>query len=115
MVTEVPESINCPRCSESKLHLAREKNTGIEVAQCPKCRGLWFRAGDLPKLLRLPAEMFQIPGSALHVSRRCPACVVRMMGFRFPDSLFEIEVCEKCGGLWLDEGEYEQIRALQRR
>ena len=115
MAREVSEPMKCPRCSESKLALAREKSTGIEVAQCPKCQGLWFRGGDLAKLLRLPAQLFQIPANTLHVGRRCPICAIRLSAFRFPNSLFEIEVCEKCGGLWLDEGEYEQIRALQRR
>jgi len=95
--------------------MMREKNTGLEVGQCPKCKGLWFAGGSLAKMLRLPDETFLPPNTALHVSRRCPTCRIRMCGFRFPDALFEIEVCEQCRGVWLDEGEYEQIRSLRSR
>jgi Zn-finger nucleic acid-binding protein len=36
-----------------------------------------------------------------------------MCALRLPNALFEIEICEKCLGVWLDEGEYEQIRQSQ--
>jgi Zn-finger nucleic acid-binding protein len=107
--------IDFPRCVRSELKPVREKSSGITLGACPKCNGLWFSGGDLPKLLHVQPTVFAPPPSALHGHRRCPLCKERMCAFRFPDTLFEIEVCETCKGVFLDEGEYEEIRKLAGR
>jgi Zn-finger nucleic acid-binding protein len=108
-------SLDCPRCADTELKLVRESRTGLELGVCPKCKGMWFDGGVLPRLLNVPAAGFQPPAQSLHVHRRCPVCHQRMCGFRFPNTLSEIEVCEKCLGVWLDEGEYDMIRGALRR
>lgn len=108
-------ALDCPRCAGSKLKPVREKRTGLTLGLCPKCGGLWFGGGDLPRMLGVPAAAFQPPEDALHVRRRCPVCRQRMCALRFPNTLSEIEICETCLGVWLDEGEYEKIREALRR
>lgn len=107
--------MDCPRCVRLELKPVCEKTSGITLAACSKCKGLWFSGGDLPKLLHVEPRIFAPPSSALHSHRRCPVCNDRMAAYRYPDTLFEIEVCEKCQGIWLDEGEYEEIRKLAAR
>ena len=108
-------ALDCPRCSGSKLKCLRETRTGRTLSRCPECGGIWFGGGDLPAILGVPATAFQPPEDSLHVRRRCPVCKQRMCAFRFPGTLSEIEICETCLGVWLDEAEYEKIREALRR
>ena len=40
-------------------------------------------------------------------SMRCPRCDGNLKEVKFEDVL--IDTCEKCGGVWLDSGELEQL------
>ena len=40
-------------------------------------------------------------------SMRCPRCDGNLKEVKFEDVL--IDTCEKCGGIWLDSGELEQL------
>ena len=40
-------------------------------------------------------------------SMQCPRCDAKLKASTFEQ--IEVDVCEKCGGLWLDSGELEQL------
>jgi Zn-finger nucleic acid-binding protein len=41
--------MNCPTCTDERLHI--RDRPGIEIDYCPVCRGLWLDRGELDKLL----------------------------------------------------------------
>lgn len=50
------------------------------------------------------AEQAKADGTS---SMRCPRCDGNLQESKFQDVL--IDTCEKCGGVWLDSGELEQL------
>ena len=106
--------MDCPKCAGSRLQAATVK--GIEVDQCPDCRGVWFDEQELARLLATrPANLKPIAGGRTDPaddarSGRCPRdgqSLMRVRSAREPD--VTVEVCPQCRGLWLDGGELAQI------
>lgn len=112
--------MQCPACDKV---LSEVKYGTVLVDVCEQgCGGTWFDAFELSKV----DEPHESPGSpAPHVAhnqrftldsdvkRRCPRCVTQAMRRRFhsPKCRVEIDECPQCGGIWLDPGELERIRA----
>jgi len=44
---------------------------------------------------------------------QCPRCEVKMDKFKKEDVI--IDVCKKCGGMWLDEGEMEKLATMAKK
>jgi uncharacterized protein len=89
---------------------------GVEVDQCPDCRGIWFDDQELARLLVAgSANLKLIAGGRPNPADdaragRCPRdgrTLVRMRSARAPRLI--VEVCAQCHGLWLDGGELAQI------
>lgn len=113
-------AMNCPACDHvlSSRHLA-----GIPVDICHGgCGGLWFDAFELAKvdesheltdeeLLRPKFNLATQVGAG--AKRACPLCAdVRLLRHFFsPQRQVEIDTCPQCGGVWLDAGELQRIRA----
>ena len=56
----------------------------------------------------------EIPGTARKdVERLCPKCEKALYEFDYPQTYVTIDMCKKCGGLWLDAGEFKEIRAVR--
>ncbi len=129
--------MDCPKCPVGKLsevtvkinNIYREKilqgegaTLEIRVDQCFVCSGFWFDAGELDKCLSehvnvldslespdvdqaLMKELKQKLG-------KCPRCQMDMVKKPAPkDSKMIIDVCEKCQGIWLDGGEYDELES----
>jgi hypothetical protein len=108
----------CPRCS-SELEL--EKLSDIPVHECPQCRGVWFERGELEKTADHAApdlawidfelwkdqELFNVSESAL----KCPADGQGLAAIQYDATGVIVDHCVKCGGVWLDAGEFEKIIA----
>ncbi len=112
--------MQCPACDKvlTEMHYGH-----ILVDVCDHgCGGTWFDAFELNKV----DEPHELPGSpAPHVAsnkkftfdapakRFCPRCSQQPMRRRFfsPKRRVEIDECPQCGGIWLDAGELERIRA----
>ena len=113
--------MKCPRTGEplSKLQLGK-----LEVDVCPTCAGVWFDHFELNKV----DELHELQGEVLvnylseqahrilntDVRLKCPrdTDVVMMRRYFSPKGHIEIDECPACGGIWLDAGELEGIRAL---
>jgi len=92
---------------------------GIEVDWCasPRCRGLWFDAGEL-NLLAEEAGHDLSPESLAHPApdvrerpRRCPRCRKRMEKARIGAPGEQGVIVDRCRahGLWLDAGELAAV------
>ena len=111
--------MNCPRDGSE---LADAKVDGCRLEKCPTCHGLWFDAGVMESLFKLPFEKIEanvqvLPGtegnSPPHLSgyMRCPRCIDgRLQGIDYTISNpIRIDRCEKCLGLWVDATELDSI------
>lgn len=106
--------MDCPKCAGKRLEAATVK--GIEVDQCPACRGVWFDEQELSRLLATtPEELKPIArgrGDAAQDTRpgRCPRDAQPLMRVRSArQPAVVVDVCPRCRGLWLDGGELAQL------
>lgn len=98
------------------------QHQGLEVDSCPECFGIWFDREELKEFLQRPqlaqrlADAPPTPVSTPGGERLCPSCRTALT----ETSLGEVNVdlCFRCRGIWLDQGELdravEQYRQGQR-
>jgi len=114
--------INCPVC-ETELNTVNVKEQIIEI--CPEHCGVWFRRDVLEILLTDFEEPEEIPESLQSVNNteydglndsvrrsgiRCPVCNIPADILNFSkDTHVVIDRCPECRGIWLDNGELEDI------
>jgi Zn-finger nucleic acid-binding protein len=106
----------CPRCG---LELQLMTLVDVPVHECTQCHGVWFERGELeqtadqtaPDLAWMDFEMwkdqelFNVAESAL----ACPADGQGMAAIHYGDTGVVVDHCVKCGGVWLDAGEFENL------
>jgi Zn-finger nucleic acid-binding protein len=107
--------MNCPACKRP----LREKGAGeFTVDTCHGgCGGIWFDAAELERVGERAAaalhRVWQHPQreSKLADVRLCPRCPEQVLERKwFSDAKkVEIDQCAKCGGIWLDDGEFTSI------
>ena len=98
------------------------QHQGLEVDSCPECFGIWFDREELKEFIQRP-ELAQRLSEGVSQStppepgqRLCPSCRIQLS----ETSLGEVSVdlCFRCRGIWLDQGELdravEQYRQGQR-
>ena len=98
------------------------QHQGLEVDSCPECFGIWFDREELKEFLQRPQLAQRLAESPLTLTnpggseRLCPSCRTPLS----ETSLGEVTVdlCFRCRGIWLDQGELdravEQYRQGQR-
>jgi uncharacterized protein len=107
----------CPDCAHA---LATHPVEGVELDICPACAGIWFDAGELPKLKSMgdrlleSVEDFAVPDvqeeQKPKLDRKCPACGGEFYSYRYMyNSPVTIEGCQNCGGTWVQDGELAQM------
>lgn len=117
--------MTCPECSIEMDKVKTESNYGIPIVlnQCHRCGGLWFRDLQLFQVKISEAEKIDAV-SAIDLgklkqnvvlsnhSHSCPSDGTPLEVFHdpgFPKSL-QIESCPKCGGFWLNRGEFQEFQ-----
>lgn len=109
----------CPRCYDPLEPIEIEVADAASAArQCPTCHGLFLDAGRLENVDKgldvLLFETQDLPdGEAQRRPMICPICggadrMKKVVHER--DASVVMDVCETCGGTWLDHGELERIR-----
>jgi len=81
------------------------------------CGGIWFDATELESVSARAATtlhtIWQVPTGPVHQTepRICPRCPEQVLDRKwFSDAKkVEIDLCPKCGGIWLDAGEFSRI------
>lgn len=108
--------INCPKCN-SKLKTINYEN--VEVDRCPNCGGIWFDATEAEELKHIkgsekldainPAVGYQYKRMIKQIN--CPRCHAKMHKILDIDQYsIWYEQCTKCGGIWLDAGEFTKFK-----
>ena len=112
-------------CSQCQTLLVRDEAEGVQVEACPTCGGIWFDGGELKKLAqtrpgvlaglehRHDPRPVAAPAPPRVGGRICPACQVSLREFEFPWAPgARLDGCDKCHGIWADDGELSQIEAF---
>jgi len=112
----------CPRCDAPLTATDYEE---VELEACDRCGGRWLDPDSLKAIVDAPAPAGGpptgkegVPGlevsTALHEGKPnllCPDCREGMEPFNFAgDSGIFLGKCHRCGGVWLDAGQLEQVR-----
>ena len=111
----------CPAC-KSPL---REKGAGdMTVDVCyGGCGGIWFDAKELQRVNARAAAtlhtIWNIPVGNVKLTdpRICPRCPEQLLERKWFSELKQVEIdeCPKCGGVWLDAGEFTRIYEESKR
>ena len=108
--------LDCPR-DRTVMTETHVGESHLDV--CGKCGSQFFDAGELFGAFGVKADPsswdHEKTGSALRESKiDCPRCNARMLtqDIKHEADSVEIDRCGKCGGIWLDKGEVEQIMAI---
>ena len=104
--------LHCP--ADGQL-LLRQSVSGMAIATCERCHGLWLTKEAVATGGPEPVSSIsgdRPPPSATHEragERQCPECACRLQPERVEG--VEIDRCVRCSGIWLDAGEYARVRA----
>lgn len=101
--------MECPKCEQSGLIEKKVKNRDIKLDICPECQGIWFDKGELESLRNIPDGRSAIPADARRLSFLCPRCHEGLYVFCYPRTMVVVEMCKRCGGIWLDDNEFKEI------
>jgi len=116
----MPDGKSCPVC---RIPM-EEVRLGTElVDRCNRCRGLYFDHGELEALVGL-VRMFSgvdlderdidtIPQAERDRVLFCPVDGAHMREHDIGEG-FIIDVCEQCSAIWLDDGELNAIKVLEK-
>ena len=103
----------CHKCwVEMKKEEVETFGPNIIIDVCPKCNGIWLDKGELGKLLKdkkMSDYLTKHIGTKSRSPLICPRCA-NIMDIEKADDV-EVDVCLTCGGVWLDSGELEELKA----
>jgi len=99
------------------------QHQGLEVDSCPECFGIWFDREELKEFIkrpelaeRLSSERNSQATPAETSQRLCPSCRIPLSETGLGE--VSVDLCFRCRGIWLDQGELdravEQYRQGQR-
>lgn len=109
--------MNCIRC---KVKMRKVEKDKVLIDRCPECGGIWLDAGELEMLEKGAGHdktviMQQARKELLHDAQRlvhltgvCPKCEKTQL-HQVKRRGVELDVCNKCGGIFFDEHELEQV------
>ncbi|MFP4028426.1 MAG: zf-TFIIB domain-containing protein [Candidatus Brocadiia bacterium] len=103
----------CPHCGEPTLREIVLEMTGVVLDHCTKCHGIWFDGGELEQVIEEAEKDLEIPSNAQQTERFCPRCETPLYSFNYPETEVKVDVCTGCHGMWLDSGEFKQIRQMR--
>lgn len=110
--------MNCPNDGE---RLSETTIAGVNVSECPQCKGMWFERGEFaqavdasePDLRWLDFDLWSDQRSFEFQwsERNCPICEERLITLRYGDPGVKLDYCKEKHGLWLDKGEFPALIA----
>ncbi|MDZ4835674.1 MAG: zf-TFIIB domain-containing protein [Candidatus Melainabacteria bacterium] len=111
---------SCPVCREATL-IKTELEADLSARQCTECGGTYISANDYDHWLsrseeNLPEKPDQgtislVSGEAAG-PRFCPDCKFVLIKYKIGHGTgFAINKCGNCGGMWLDQNEWQILKA----
>lgn len=116
-MSDTLEVIKCPACGE-EMHKIFIPEKGINIDICTNgCGGMYFDNQEIQKFSNADEDLTEIKVIIENKNfmpvdqnqkRICPICKIPMAKTNALG--VQIDTCYKCGGIFLDNGEFEQIR-----
>jgi Zn-finger nucleic acid-binding protein len=107
----------CPHCTTATIEPAMLEE-GLPADRCQTCGGHWITAARYFAYLAGENGVLHVPATAGETAadsqgvRLCPTCGKFMRYYPVGHGIaFGINKCNTCGGIWLDGGEWEALRA----
>ena len=122
-MTDTKKVILCPACGNlmSKIYMPEE---GLDLDFCNDgCGGIFFDSQELEKFDKPTdnaEEIINIANNTFFnpvndkIDRICPACGINMVKEYIEKADITIDICNFCGGKFLDNGEFQKIRDLKK-
>ena len=108
--------MNCPRCD---VGLDEKSFKGIEIDNCPPCKGLWLDFHELDQLEDHSMDDDDRKGMIEYARREsdisCPHCNEVMETFNYRAHDLPIDHCKNQCGYWLDEGEEKKVLEIMKQ
>lgn len=126
---EMPDVKNCPRC-DRKLH--QETYEGATLDVCPDCNGYWCDYDELKHITtrrdkefdQQKREQIEADEDAAEVSQMeeltpeldCVLCgeLMERVNYQYTSGII-IDSCKQGHGVWLDEGEIEDVQIFEEK
>jgi len=102
-------------CPECEIPLGSIQAGEVELDSCETCHGIWFDHNELQRLgSRSSGDLSEVQGLLARElkpienrKRKCPSCS-SPMSVRQKHGV-ELDMCQRCAGIWLDGGELEVV------
>ena len=118
----------CPRCDDelegqNVTHREDGKTTIFVIDSCPRCRGVFYDDGEFRRAGNLNDDSWKAFVQRMALTRhdsenglplQCPGCDGPMTTYRIANRVefCLIDHCPACKGVWLDDGEAEDLQAI---
>ncbi len=101
----------CPTCENQTTETVLY---GQRVSRCETCSGTWFERKQFVRALKkAPPDPTCEAYESVQVA--CPQCDVEIPASAYGyDSGIAINKCKRCGGVWLRDGQLQQISAYRK-
>jgi Zn-finger nucleic acid-binding protein len=110
------KGLSCPR---DKTLMGETLRGDAILDVCGKCGGQYFDSGEMFAAFGIKADPSywdrpETGGGVKDGTLPCPVCHTHMLiqDVKHEAQHVEIDRCGKCGGIWLDKGEVEQIMKI---
>jgi Zn-finger nucleic acid-binding protein len=112
--------MDCPVCKTVPLQ-THQLDEGLVTHSCPQCSGQYLRSERYFQWLQRHGENLpeKSPDLALHLpvhdskpGKLCPECGAFLIRHKVGHGMeFHIDRCGRCGGIWLDENEWDVLKS----
>jgi len=106
--------MNCPKCRIEPMRL--ETYEGIKIDRCPACKGMFLDRGELEGMIAkkmgntADTLFFSVTSDQMdEMIALCPRCNLEMTAMKGPEEV-RVDVCQSCGGAFLDQGELATLQ-----
>ena len=116
-----PYVINCPACG-MEMEKVYISSLGLDVDICSDgCGGIFFDENEFNQFYNHTECISDIseytdkfyPPTNQSKKRQCPVCNIDMVKSMVKNNTVEIDICNRCGGVFLDKGELERLCAVE--
>lgn len=118
----VSRQLKCP------LHDCKMITVDLEsvlIDYCPQCYGIWLDFGELERLYKKKLEKTHLFKDKLiksadnrledSLTKNCPVCNKQLVKKKNYTADIFIDICQICGGIWLDSGEFATLYLENRK
>lgn len=109
--------MKCPKCSGELNPIGTSE--GVELDFCSSCNGILFDHGELGEFFELPEdipELVDVWGGGRETDLSCPKCPGTFVEISYVQGGdLKVDLCRKCGAVWLDRGEFPKLEAIAAR